>query len=69
MRVSVCVGDYATTPYCVAGLEIEVYSMEELCYCIKENAFLLDFSLLNDGLVDWMNWRESFIIWCIRAVP
>lgn len=54
MRVSVCVGDYATTPYCIPGLELNVYSMEELCYCIKENAFLLDFSLMNDGLIDWI---------------
>lgn len=54
MRVSVCVGDYATTPYCIPGLELNVYSMEELCYCMKENAFLLDFSLMNDGLIDWI---------------
>lgn len=54
MRVSVCVGDYATTPYCIPGLELNVYSMEELCYCIKENAFLLDFSLMNDSLIDWI---------------
>lgn len=54
MRVSVCVGDYATTPYCIPGLELNVYSMEELCYCIRENAFLLDFSLMNDGLIDWI---------------
>ena len=54
MRITVCVGDYATTPYRIPGLEIEVFSMEELCYCMRENAFLLDFSLLNDGLVDWI---------------
>ena len=54
MRITVCVGDYATTPYCIPGLEIEVFSMEELCYCMKENAFLLDFSLLDDELVDWI---------------
>ena len=54
MRITICVGDYATTPYCIPGLEIEVFSMEELCYCIRENAFLLDFSLINDGLVDWI---------------
>lgn len=54
MRISVCVGDYATTPYCIPGLELNVYSMEELCYCMKENAYLLDFSLMNDGLIDWI---------------
>lgn len=54
MRVSLCVGDYAATPYCIAGLEIQVYCMEELCYCLRENAFLLDLSLLDDLLVDWI---------------
>ena len=47
MRVSVCVGEYAKTPYCVPELGINVFSMEELCYCMKENVFLLDFSIIN----------------------
>lgn len=54
MRVSMCVGDYTTTPYCIADLEIRVHCMEELCYCLRENAFLLDLSLLNESLVDWI---------------
>lgn len=54
MRVSVCVGDYAKTPYCIPGLGVNVFSMEELCYCMKENAFLLDLSLLNDELLGWI---------------
>lgn len=54
MRASVCVGNYATTPYCISGLELKVYCMEELCYCIKENAFLLDASLMNDILLEWI---------------
>ncbi len=54
MRVSVCVGNYAKTPYCVPGLEMNVHSMEELCYCMKENAFFLDTSLMEDGLLDWI---------------
>lgn len=55
MRVSVCVGNYAVIPYCLPGLEISVYCMEELCYCLKENAFLLDISILNDALPDWID--------------
>lgn len=54
MRISACVGNYAETPYCIPGLEIEVYCMEELCHCIKENAFLLDLSFLDDGLISWI---------------
>lgn len=33
---------------------MNVYCMEELCYCLKENAFLLDLSLMNDGLLHWI---------------
>lgn len=55
MRVSVCVGNYATTPYYIAGLGVQVYCMEELCFCLRENAFLLDISLLNEALVDWID--------------
>lgn len=54
MRVSVCIGNYAKTPYCVPGLGINVFCMEELCFCLKENAFLLDLSLMNDSLLDWV---------------
>jgi len=54
MRVSVSVGEYAKTPYCVPGLETNVYCAEELCYCLRENAYLLDLSLMNDGLLNWL---------------
>lgn len=54
MCISACVGNYAETPYCIPGLEIDVRCMEELCYCIKENAFLLDLSFLNDELINWI---------------
>lgn len=54
MGVSVCVGNYAKTPYCVPGLDLNVYCMEELCYCLKENSFLLDLSLMNDRLLHWI---------------
>lgn len=55
MRVSVCVGNYATTPYGIPGLGLQVYCMEELCYCLRENAYLLDLSLLEEQLVDWID--------------
>ncbi len=54
MQVSVCVGDYAANPYSMPELELSVYCMEELCYCLRENAFLLDNSFLDDGLADWI---------------
>lgn len=67
MRISVCVGEYAREPYCVPGLEINVYCMEEMCYCIRENAFLLDISLMNDKLVGWIE-RECGLKELARAL-
>lgn len=54
MRVSACVGKYAEIPYCIPGVDVNVYSMEELCYCMKENAFLLDLPLMKDELLKWI---------------
>lgn len=54
MRVSACVGNYAEIPYSIPGLEINVYSVEELCYCMRENAFLLDTTLVNENLLKWL---------------
>lgn len=53
-RVILCVGEYAKTPYCFENLGIRVFSAEELCYVLKENAFLLDRELLDKKLVRWI---------------
>lgn len=50
----VCVGDYAEEPYVLPKLGLRIYCMEELCYCFKENAFLLDTSIMNDELLDFI---------------
>jgi len=41
--------------------------MEELCFCIRENAFLLDISLMNDRLVGWVE-RECGLKDLARAL-
>ena len=57
MQAYLCVGEYSSVPYLIQGLETRVYCMEELCYCLKENAFLLDRTLMNDELLDWIRVR------------
>lgn len=54
MRLSLCVGEYAINPYSIPGVDMNVYSVEELCFCIRENAFLIDISLMNDELLNWI---------------
>ena len=54
MRVSLGVGKYSTKPYCLEGLGIHVYCLEELCYALCENAYLLDNSIMKDDIAEWI---------------
>ena len=55
MKAIVCLGNYAKTPYCFEKLGIYVYSMEELSYCLKENAFLLGMEIMEDALLRFID--------------
>lgn len=54
-RVLVCTGEYATSPYYFDKVYVNVYSIEELCYVMAENAFLLDKDILDKKLVEWID--------------
>ena len=54
MDARLCVGNYAVHPFCFEGLNLKVYCVEELCFCLKENAYLLDTDIMADRLVDWL---------------
>lgn len=54
MRVCISVGNYATIPYTIPGLEVSVYCIEELCYLLGENAVLLDQTIMRRELVEWI---------------
>lgn len=54
-RVLLCTGRIAETPYCFEKLGIRVWSVEELCYCLRENAFLLDQEIVSKRLVEWID--------------
>ena len=54
MRITRCTGKYAEQPYEIKACGSRVYCIEELCYGIKENAFLLDAGIMKDDLVDWL---------------
>ena len=57
MQGYLCVGEYSSVPYLIQGLEIRVYCMEELCYGLRENSFLLDSTLMSDTLITWIRDR------------
>lgn len=53
-RVILCTGKVATIPYYFDKLGIRVWSVEELCYCLYENAFLLEQDIVSNKLTGWL---------------
>lgn len=49
-----CIGSYAQKPFHIEKIGRNVYCIEELCYCIVQNAFLLDEELFSRDLFDWI---------------
>jgi len=47
-------GNIAKNPYVLKNPGIPVYTIEEFCYCVKENAFLIEESIISRELVDWI---------------
>lgn len=53
-KVYLCAGKMAETPFLIKNMDIRVYSVEELCYCIGEYTFLVDDKMMEPELVDWI---------------
>ncbi len=49
-----CLGALSTTPYFLSGLGVNIYSMDELCYYLCQNAYILDNDLIDVRLCDYM---------------
>lgn len=54
-RVLICTGKLATTPYYFEKVYTNIYSIEELCYVIYENAFLIEKDIMDRKLVEWID--------------
>ena len=55
MSIRLCVGEYAKTGYEPEHMGTKVYSLEELCFFIKENAYLLDDGFMEEELGRWLS--------------
>ena len=50
-----CRSKYADKPYYINNMAINIYSMEELCYYIYNNIYLIGTDLVDEGLVRTFN--------------
>ncbi len=53
-RVLLCMGKTADKPYYVECVCQNVYTVEELCFVLRENAYLLSEQILDKKLVEWL---------------
>lgn len=49
-----CSGPLAAVPFYVEGISINLYSLEELCYYIANNTWLMEKSFMSHELADWV---------------
>lgn len=50
-----CKQSIAAMPYYEEAMSINLYSIEELCYYIKQNLYVLDSSFMTDELCTWID--------------
>lgn len=49
-----CSHDLAFVPYYIDSIALNVYSLEELCYYLAENADLIEPAFMTQDLIDWI---------------
>lgn len=49
-----CQTKRAETPYFIENISTNIYSLEELCYYFYNNLYLIDHSIVNEGLCSWI---------------
>ena len=53
-RVYLCLGQNAELPYYFEKAKVHIWNIEELCYLIRENAWIMEPELLTKELIDWV---------------
>ena len=49
-----CQVEKAKTPYYIENISVNIYSIEELCFYLRHNIYLLDETIINVELCHWI---------------
>ncbi|MDO4966945.1 MAG: tetratricopeptide repeat protein [Lachnospiraceae bacterium] len=49
-----CTGRLSSNPYYIIGLGMNIYSLEELCYYLVKNAYIIDNDIMDEKLCDYI---------------
>lgn len=47
-------GNECLAPYFFDKVMVNLYSVEELCYCLMQDAYIIDQDIMSEKLVDWL---------------
>ena len=50
-----CHDKHATHPYEISRIHCKIFTMEELCYYLCNNLYLIDFTIMNEQLCNWLD--------------
>lgn len=53
-KLILCSGERTSRPYVFPRTGVRIYSIEELCYYLYHNVYLIEKSLFTDSLLDWI---------------
>ena len=54
MSYDLCLRKQAEKPYYIESIRTGIYSLEELCFYLYHNICLIDETIMNEGLCDWI---------------
>jgi len=54
-RLILCYAKKADKPYYIKNMNINLYTIEELCYYLYHNIYLIDENIINDDLIEWID--------------
>lgn len=54
-KVLLCTGKYATQPYHFENVCVNIYCVEELCYLLSANPFMIDAGIMDKKLAEWID--------------
>lgn len=49
-----CHDKHAVNPYEISRIHRKIYTMEELCYYLCNNLYLIDYTIMNEQLLNWI---------------
>lgn len=53
-RLILCYDKKANIPYHIKSMNLNIYTLEELCYFLYNNIYLIEETIIKDDLIDWI---------------